>query len=89
MITRGITQIGGRAVDAAHLAAGDMEVVLLSYGAVTQSWRIGPRNVVLGYDDPGAYADDRYYHGAICGRVANRIRGGRFALAGTCSRPLA
>ncbi|MCB1329566.1 MAG: galactose mutarotase [Maritimibacter sp.] len=82
MITRGITRIGGQAVDAAHLTAGDMEVALLSYGAITQSWFIGGRNIVLGYDDPADYATDKYYHGAIAGRVANRIANGRFPLAG-------
>ncbi len=82
MITRGITTINGKRVDTAHLAAGDMEVALLSYGAITQSWRIGPRNIVLGYEDPSAYGADPYYMGAICGRLANRVRGGRFPLAG-------
>ncbi|HCQ67557.1 MAG TPA: hypothetical protein DIU07_21535 [Rhodobacteraceae bacterium] len=82
MITRGIATIGGRAVDAARLTAGDMAVTLLSYGAITQAWRIGPRNIVLGYADPAQYATDRYYLGAICGRLANRTRGGRFSHEG-------
>lgn len=82
MITRGITSIGGRAVDAARLTAGEMSVTLLSYGAITQNWLVGARNIVLGYDDPADYATDRYYHGAICGRVANRIKGGRFVYEG-------
>lgn len=82
MITRGIAIIGGRAVDAAHLTAGNMEVALLSYGALTQSWRVGARNIVLGYADPADYAKDPYYHGTICGRVANRIRHGRFPFEG-------
>lgn len=70
-------------MDAARLSAGDMEVALLSYGAITQSWRVGGRNIILGYDDPAAYGSDRYYLGAICGRLANRIRGGRFPLGDT------
>ncbi len=82
MIARGHTRIGGRPVDAAHLAAGNMELTLLSYGAITQSWRIGGRNIVLGYDDAAAYETDKYYHGAIVGRVANRIENGRFPLDG-------
>lgn len=82
MITRGLTTIGGRAVDAAHLTARDMEVTLLSYGAITQSWRVGDRNIVQGYDDPAAYATDKYYQGAIAGRVANRIENARFLLDG-------
>jgi len=82
MITRDVSSIGGQAVDAARLTAGEMEVGLLSYGALTQSWRIADRNIVLGYDDPAAYEADPYYHGAIAGRVANRIENARFALAG-------
>ena len=82
MITRGITRIGGQSVDTAHLRAGDMEVTLLSYGALTTGWIVGERNIVLGYDDPTDYATDPYYHGTICGRVANRIRHGRFPFAG-------
>lgn len=82
MITRGLTTIGGRTVDGAHMTAGNMEVRLLSYGAITQSWLVGPRNIVLGYEDPAQYGSDRYYLGAVCGRVANRIRNGRFPLDG-------
>lgn len=69
-------------MDAARLNAGNMEVTLLSYGAITRDWRIGDRPVVLSYDDPADYGNDPYYVGAIAGRVANRIAGGRFMLDG-------
>jgi len=82
MIARGHTKIHGRAVDAARLAAGNMEVTLLSYGAITRDWRIGGRSVILGYDNPADYGDDPYFLGIIAGRVANRIAGGRFSLGG-------
>lgn len=82
MIERNITEIGGRAVHEARLAAGDLEVALLSYGAYTRDFRVGGRSIVLGYDDPADYGTDRYYIGAICGRVANRIAGSRFPLDG-------
>ncbi len=81
-MSRGVTRIGGSAVHEARLTAANMEVALLSYGAITREWRIGARSVVLGYDDPADYATDPYYHGAICGRVANRIRASRFTLDG-------
>jgi len=80
MIERGHTQIGGRAVDMARLAAGNMEVMLLSYGAITRDWRIGGRSVVLGHDDPADYGADPFFLGVIAGRVANRIAGGRFLI---------
>jgi aldose 1-epimerase len=37
---------------------------------------------VLGYDDLEGYLGSRFYFGAVVGRYANRIAGGRFALAG-------
>jgi len=82
MITRNITEIGGRAVHEARLVSGEIEVALLSYGAYTRDFRVGGRSIVLGYDDPADYGTDRYYIGAICGRVANRIAGSRFPLDG-------
>jgi aldose 1-epimerase len=82
MITRGHMQIHGRGVDSARLAAGNMEVTLLSFGAITRDWRIGGRSVILGYDDPADYGDDPFFFGIIAGRVANRIAGGRFVLGG-------
>lgn len=82
MITRAMTEIGGRAVDAARLQAGDMEVSLLSYGAITWGWSIAGRQIVQRYDDPADYGQDKYHQGAIAGRVANRIAGGRFMLEG-------
>lgn len=82
MITRNITEFGGRAVDMAHLVAGEMEVTLLSYGAITRSWTVGGRDIILGYEDPADYATDKYYQGAIAGRVVNRIENGRFPFEG-------
>jgi aldose 1-epimerase len=41
-----------------------------------------PHSVVLGYEDPAAYRTDRTYMGAVVGRFANRIAGGRFTLDG-------
>ena len=43
-------------------------------------------DVVLGYDGLAAYAADRNYFGAICGRYANRIAAGRFSLDGHAYR---
>jgi aldose 1-epimerase len=39
-------------------------------------------DVVLGYDDLDGYVKDTSYFGALIGRVANRIAGGRFELNG-------
>lgn len=40
------------------------------------------RNVVLGHRTAQDYLDGRYFLGAVVGRYANRIRGGRFDLQG-------
>lgn len=82
MIERGHTEINGRAVDMARLEAGELEVSLLSFGAITRDFRVDGRSMILGYEDPAAYGNDPYYLGVIAGRVANRIAGGRFTLGG-------
>lgn len=39
-------------------------------------------DIVLGYENLATYALDASYFGAVCGRYANRIAGGRFVLDG-------
>jgi aldose 1-epimerase len=41
-----------------------------------------PADIVLGHDHPEDYRTDHGYLGATCGRFANRIAGGQFALDG-------
>jgi len=41
-----------------------------------------PANIVLGFETPEAYLDNRRFFGAIVGRYANRIARGRFTLDG-------
>ncbi|MCB1388015.1 MAG: galactose mutarotase [Rhodobacteraceae bacterium] len=68
--------------DRLELRDGAVSVTLLRRGAITQDWRVplgGERvPVILGYADPEAYRADRWFTGAIVGRVANRIGGARF-----------
>jgi aldose 1-epimerase len=64
-----------------------MRVRILTYGGVIQSLRVPDRrgqgtNVVLGFDNLGDYLTQSPYFGAIIGRYANRIGGGRFTLDG-------
>lgn len=77
----------GRQVDAFDLTHGDVAVTVLTYGAVLQSVRVRDRSgasgeVVLGHDDLDGYLADGDYLGAVVGRFANRIAGGRFSLDG-------
>lgn len=64
------------------LRDGGVSVALLSRGAAMQDWRVPlngrPEPVILGYADPAAYARNRWFMGAIVGRVANRIGGASY-----------
>jgi aldose 1-epimerase len=59
----------------------------MNYGGIILSLRVPDRDgtfddVVLGYETLAAYVDESPYFGAIVGRYANRIAGGRFTLNG-------
>ena len=61
--------------------------MVMDLGATILSLEVPDRDgkladVVLGYDDAATYLVDPHYHGAVIGRVANRIAGARFALDG-------
>lgn len=75
-------KIDGRAVMQARLCDGELSVTILSLGCITQDWRVAGAPVVLGFADPAQYIENKYYFGAVVGRVANRIAGGRFLLNG-------
>ncbi len=69
------------------LRNGGLEVRVTGYGGIILSLRAPDRDgrlddVVLGYDRPEDYRDNPAYLGAIIGRYANRIAGGRFTLDG-------
>ncbi len=83
-----IGAIGDQPVRAVTIGpANGLQVALLTYGArLTQLWapdRNGTlADIALGHDDLDDYVSDHGYLGATCGRVANRIAGGRFVLNG-------
>ena len=57
------------------------------YGATWVTWLTPDRagsfaDIVLGFDSAEKYAEQKAYIGAVCGRVANRIAGGKFLLDG-------
>ena len=78
----------GQPVEEYTLSAGAMTVKLITYGAAISEFhtpdQLGrPTDVVLGFDDmAGWQSKSNPYFGAIVGRVANRIAGGKFALNG-------
>ena len=82
----GATHDGTR-VDRFVLRNGAIDLAVITWGAVVQSIGVPDRNgdvadVVLGYDSLDGYERDTAYFGAVVGRFANRIAGGRFLLDG-------
>jgi aldose 1-epimerase len=71
-----------------------VEAGIMTYGATLVSLKVPDRegrlaNVVLGFDTLAPYLQKHPYFGAIVGRYANRIAGGRFTLDGrTTTLPL-
>lgn len=78
----------GEAVKAITLAAGDLTVRILTWGAVLQSVRLAgvAHDLTLGSDRLEDYLGDLMYHGALVGPVVNRISGGAATIAGTTRR---
>jgi aldose 1-epimerase len=67
--------------------AHHLEAQIITYGGALVSLRVPDRDgvvadVVLGFDDLAGYVAHGSYFGAIVGRYANRIAGGRFHLDG-------
>lgn len=67
--------------------ASGCEASFTDYGAAWVAWLTPDRagtlaDVVLGFDSAEKYAAQKAYAGAVCGRVANRIAGGKFTLDG-------
>ena len=76
----------GRAVDEIILDNGILRCSLLTYGAALRGLvaqgRRGPVDTVLGFDRMDDYEAQDQFMGAVVGRYANRIAGGRFTLDG-------
>lgn len=67
--------------------ANDAQVDITDLGGTLLSWQAPDRQgrvgeILLGHADAGQYIASNAYMGAIVGRWANRIRGGRFRLDG-------
>lgn len=67
-------------------SAGGVTANILDYGAIIQSLEVpgrdGSADIVLGFDSLYDYLKGHPFFGAIAGRVANRIPGGRFSIDG-------
>ncbi|KQZ96592.1 aldose epimerase [Mesorhizobium sp. Root157] len=73
-------------LDALEISKGGLSASVLAYGATLANLivptREGRQSVVLGFDDLEAYKSHGAFFGAIVGRSANRIGGGKVALGG-------
>jgi aldose 1-epimerase len=77
----------GEEIERYVLRNGRMEVGFISYGGIITSIRVPDRDggraeVTLGHGTLQGYLDDTRWFGALAGRYANRIAGGRFSLDG-------
>ena len=63
-----------------------MSVEIINFGARIKSIKFPvnskPTEMTLGYSLAAEYPNDEFYLGATCGRVCNRISGGKFELEG-------
>lgn len=77
----------GASIDEITLVDGVSQVKLLTIGGATRDWRVSHKGrevpVVLGYQTPQEYLQSPNYFGAIAGRIANRVAGGRFEFEGS------
>ena len=76
------TMPDGREVYAYTIADGDVSATVLTYGATLQKLVHKGADLVCGYDSLDTYRTTGGYHGAIVGRYANRISGGKITLDG-------
>jgi aldose 1-epimerase len=77
----------GTPVDLYVLSNGKMTVKVITFGGIITEIHVPDRNgkladVVIGFDNLEQYLSRHPHFGAITGRVANRIAGGRFTLDG-------
>ena len=74
----------GRAVQRFAISGGGLSASLMNWGAVVIDLRLDGHDapLVLGFEDFDDYLAHPSFFGAIVGRYANRIGGGRFNIAG-------
>ncbi len=77
----------GQVVQRCTLQRGQLKVVALTLGGIVTQLMLPDRhdvlaNVVLGFEDLNDYATRNPYFGALIGRYANRIAGGRLVVDG-------
>jgi len=72
----------GRDVYSHTISNGDLSLTVIDYGARIQKLVHKGTEIVFGYDDLDSYVADTSSQGAIVGRYANRISGGKLTIDG-------
>ncbi|NBT31727.1 MAG: galactose mutarotase [Rhodobacteraceae bacterium] len=78
------TTAKGETVEKITIAAGDLTVSILTWGAVIQSVRLAgvDHDLTQGSDNIADYEGAMRYHGSLCGPVANRISNAKAVING-------
>ncbi len=77
------TFVDGKEIKKYVVSSGEMELSLLSYGAVIQSVVYKGNDTVLGYDTVEGYINNSSYQGSMVGRYVGRIMHGKYTYNGT------
>ena len=74
----------GTEVEEVAIAGGDLSVKVITFGAVIRDARLAGigHPLVLGFDNLDSYVNHSPHFGAVAGRCANRIGGGRLVIDG-------
>ena len=75
-------KFNGSNVNVYTLSSGDLSVDVCDLGARVNAIRFRGKDVALGFNSTGGCIENDCYIGSTKGRVANRIRGGRFVIDG-------
>lgn len=81
--SKSLGSINGHPVDLYTLAnSSGHRISITNYGGTITKWRLPNTNdsIILGFDQLEPYLQQKYFLGALIGRFANRIAGGRFTL---------
>lgn len=70
----------GAEIFAHTISDGDISITVLNYGATLQKFVHKGTDIICGFDNLDAYIADTSNQGAIIGRYANRISGGKLTI---------
>lgn len=76
----------GKSVDLYVLQDSGYSVEVITYGASIRSIHVpvagSTRDVALGFDDVAGYEANQGYHGAVIGRIGNRVKNAQYKMNG-------